>query len=162
MSHSRDYPAPAMFIDGEWTDGTGGKSEPVYNPATEEVLGHVPHASIADLDRAVAAAVRGFAAWSGMSVGERAHVLLAAMALIQDRAKEIGASWALKVACFGHAGDGNVHVNLLRETMDAAQWQDQADFHPEDRAATLFADPDALMKLLGRAAWWGPGGVGAR
>lgn len=83
------YPAPALFIDGEWTEGTSAKSEPVYDPATGRVLAQLPHASPADLDRAVAAAARGFAIWSAKGVAERADVLLKARALILERSKDI-------------------------------------------------------------------------
>ena len=36
-----------MLIDGEWTSGTSGKFDDVTDPATDEVLGQVPHASAA-------------------------------------------------------------------------------------------------------------------
>jgi glycolate oxidase len=34
-------------------------------------------------------------------------------------ARELGVHHGLEVACFGHAGDGNIHVNLLVEKVDA-------------------------------------------
>ena len=36
--------------------------------------------------------------------------------------KAAGARHGLQAACFGHAGDGNVHVNLLRSSLDASNW----------------------------------------
>lgn len=36
--------------------------------------------------------------------------------------KEAGRRHGLTAACFGHAGDGNVHVNLLREGLDDDEW----------------------------------------
>ena len=54
------YEKLELLIGGKWTAGTSGKSEPVINPATEEVLGHLPHASAADLDAALAASAEGF------------------------------------------------------------------------------------------------------
>ncbi len=53
-----------LFIDGEWTDGTGGESRgrsTTLPPA--RVLGTVPHAGAADLDRALAAASRALQEW---------------------------------------------------------------------------------------------------
>jgi len=29
----------------------------------------------------------------------------------------------IRMICYGHAGDGNLHVNLLREDMDSAEWE---------------------------------------
>ena len=48
-----DYPKVRLLIDGEWTDGTSGKSQEILNPATGQSIGTVPHASKADLDRAL-------------------------------------------------------------------------------------------------------------
>ncbi|MEY9962943.1 phenylacetaldehyde dehydrogenase [Streptacidiphilus sp. MAP12-16] len=68
-------PAPyRLFIDGAWRDGGDG-SYPVVNPATEEVVGHAPEASAADVDAAVAAAREAFVTWSRTSPAERAGVL---------------------------------------------------------------------------------------
>ena len=61
------YEELAMYIDGEWCQGSDGAGEDVINPATEETLARLPHASSADLDRALAAASRGFAEWRATS-----------------------------------------------------------------------------------------------
>ncbi|GAA3396142.1 aldehyde dehydrogenase [Streptomyces roseoviridis] len=49
-----------LFVGGEWADPLGGEVIEVVSPHTEEVIGRVPHASKADVDRAVAAARRAF------------------------------------------------------------------------------------------------------
>ncbi len=84
-----EYPRIQLFIDGEWTDGSTGASEAVYNPATGAVLGTVPHASSEDLDRALAAAERGFKVWSSKTTDERGAILHRAAALIRERADSI-------------------------------------------------------------------------
>lgn len=89
MTPSEHYPAPRLFLDGEWTDGTSGRRQPVLNPATGRVIGEVPHASAADLDRAVAAAARAFPAWAALGAGGRGPILHRAEALIRERAAEI-------------------------------------------------------------------------
>jgi len=35
---------------------------------------------------------------------------------------EICNRWGIRVICYGHAGDGNIHCNLLRERMAADEW----------------------------------------
>jgi len=50
------YSELAMYIDGEWIGPGGRDSEKVINPATEKPLATLPHASPADLDRALEAA----------------------------------------------------------------------------------------------------------
>lgn len=52
------YEQLALYIDGEFLTGDGRRTQDVVNPATLEVLGQLPHASEADLDRALAAAQR--------------------------------------------------------------------------------------------------------
>ena len=36
--------------------------------------------------------------------------------------KEIGRKYGFKSVCYGHAGDGNLHVNIIREDMDEEAW----------------------------------------
>lgn len=49
-----------MFINGEWVDSHSGKTVPVYDPSTEEVIAEVADANAADVNRAVAAAKTAF------------------------------------------------------------------------------------------------------
>ncbi|MFN4971913.1 MAG: FAD-binding oxidoreductase [Bacteroidota bacterium] len=36
--------------------------------------------------------------------------------------KEIGARYGFRTVCYGHAGDGNLHVNILRDALTDEQW----------------------------------------
>jgi succinate-semialdehyde dehydrogenase/glutarate-semialdehyde dehydrogenase len=69
------YERLELFIDGRWRQGSTGKSGPVINPATEEVLGALPYASKDDLNEALAAAQRGFDVWRKTSATERGRIL---------------------------------------------------------------------------------------
>jgi succinate-semialdehyde dehydrogenase / glutarate-semialdehyde dehydrogenase len=84
------YPAVALYIDGEWTEGKGGRADDVINPANGQVLGRVPFAEPEDVDRAVSAAGAAFPAWRDIGPERRAAILLRAAALIHERAGEIG------------------------------------------------------------------------
>ena len=79
------YTELAMYIDGEWLGPQGRDSEPVINPATEKPLATLPHASAADLDRALAAAQKGFRQWRATSPHERARIIRKAADLIRER-----------------------------------------------------------------------------
>lgn len=83
------YSDVSLFIDGEWTAGTSGKSEPILNPATGKALARLAHAGTAELDRALAAADRGFRQWRAVSPFERYKVLRKAANLMRERADEI-------------------------------------------------------------------------
>ena len=61
-----------LLINGDWCQGSEGKSEPLINPATEEVMAEVPHASAADLDRALEASAEGFKVWRATAPAEKA------------------------------------------------------------------------------------------
>ena len=52
-----------LLINGQFRQGSDGAAEDVLNPATEEVIAQVPHASAADLDEALDAAEAGFKVW---------------------------------------------------------------------------------------------------
>ncbi len=82
------YPDVALYIDGSWTGGSGA-ALPVLNPATGEPIGRVAHATPADLERAVAAAERGFARWRRSSGFERARILRRTAALLRERCEHI-------------------------------------------------------------------------
>lgn len=83
------YPDVRLFIDGEWCEGTGGWI-PVVDPATEEEIGRVAHATVPDLDRALAATTRGFAIWKDTGVMDRVKVMRKAADLLRERAADIG------------------------------------------------------------------------
>ncbi|MDS9469818.1 NAD-dependent succinate-semialdehyde dehydrogenase [Paracoccus sp. MBLB3053] len=83
------YPNPMMFIAGTWCAATDGASQPVLNPATEEVIGHVPLATESDLDRAVEASVRGFAIWRDVGVFDRYKIMRKAAELLRERAQRV-------------------------------------------------------------------------
>ena len=68
-------PSSSFYIDGKWLNGEGRKGEDVINPATGKALAHLPHASKADLDAALAAAEKGFALWKATSAYDRAKIL---------------------------------------------------------------------------------------
>jgi succinate-semialdehyde dehydrogenase/glutarate-semialdehyde dehydrogenase len=74
-----------LFIDGKWLDGAGRKGEDVINPANGKVLGHLPHASRADLDEALAAAEKGFQVWKATSAYDRSKIMRKAADLVRER-----------------------------------------------------------------------------
>ena len=79
------YAKLELFIDGQWLNGDGRAGEDVINPATEKPLARLPHASVADLDRALEAARKGFALWRTISAYERAKVMRKAADLMRER-----------------------------------------------------------------------------
>jgi succinate-semialdehyde dehydrogenase / glutarate-semialdehyde dehydrogenase len=83
------YPQLHMIIDGEKIPAGHRRTHKVINPATEEVLGELPLADAADLDRALETAQRGFRIWRDSTAQQRAAVLQGAARLMIERQEEI-------------------------------------------------------------------------
>jgi len=83
------YTDLALYIEGKWLTGEGRKGEDVINPATGKVLAHLPHASKADLDHALAAAEKGFAVWKATSAYDRSKIMRKAADLLRERADHV-------------------------------------------------------------------------
>ncbi|MBX8546154.1 NAD-dependent succinate-semialdehyde dehydrogenase [Pseudomonas cichorii] len=83
------YPDVQLYIDGQWRASRDGRTLPVIDPATGQSLGTVAHASIPDLDEALAAAERGFATWRATSAYDRYKIMQKAAQLLRERADSI-------------------------------------------------------------------------
>jgi len=79
-----------LLIGGEWRDATGGKTMPVVNPATEEVIAEVAAASKADVDAAVAAAQAARdGAWGQMAPRDRGRLIWKLGERLMEKADEV-------------------------------------------------------------------------
>jgi phenylacetaldehyde dehydrogenase len=80
-----------LFIDGSWVEAKSGKTFPVYNPATGEILVHVAEGDSADIDLAVAAARRAFESgpWRAMSPSERGRLLYKLADKMEERLEDL-------------------------------------------------------------------------
>ncbi|WP_274557850.1 aldehyde dehydrogenase [Streptomyces spiramyceticus] len=83
-----------LYIGGQLVDPLGTDVIEVISPHTEQVIGRVPHASRADVDRAVAAARTAFddGPWPRMSLDERIAVVTRIKDAIAVRHEEIARS----------------------------------------------------------------------
>lgn len=77
------------YIGGEWVDGSGGETFPVYNPATGEVLANVAKCTVEDVDKAVKAAAAAAPGWGMMPISARAKMLLRVSQLIMEHQQEL-------------------------------------------------------------------------
>ena len=67
------------------------ESLPIYNPATGEVIEQVPLSEPRDVERAAAAAMAAYAAWSRTAVMERVRLMFAFKALLEEHFEELAA-----------------------------------------------------------------------
>lgn len=78
-----------MYINGEFCDAASGRTAPVSNPATEEVIAEVPYGDAQDASRALSAAANAFDGWRKTNAWERAAILYRAANLIRERADDM-------------------------------------------------------------------------
>ena len=83
------YPDTQLYIDGAWSAAASGRTHPVVNPATGEVIGKFAWADRADLDRALAAVEKGFVTWKKVSAYERSKIMRKAADLLRERLQTI-------------------------------------------------------------------------
>ena len=115
------YEKLSLYINGQFISGEGRKTQDVINPATQDVLGQLPHASNADLDMALQAAERAFATWKKSSPMDRSASLRKVGQLTRDRAKEIARNMTLD--------QGKPLAEALGEVVGCA---DHCDWHAEE------------------------------
>lgn len=78
-----------LYIDGEWTSGTGSKQLTSYNPSNGEALAKFVDATNEDVDQAVVAAQRAFETWKDVDVITRSNMLLKIADLIDENAEHL-------------------------------------------------------------------------
>lgn len=72
------------FIGGKWVASTSEKVEPVYNPATGEVIAEVPLSTTEEVNEAVKVADAAFQDWRKKPVPQRARILFKYQQLLVD------------------------------------------------------------------------------
>ena len=48
-----------------------------------------------------------------------------ALPLLLNKVKSVGESYGFKSVCYGHAGDGNLHVNIIKGDLTDHQWEQE-------------------------------------
>ncbi len=89
LEMNADYADLNLFLTGEWVSAGDRKTETVINPATEESLGELPHATTADLDRALERAQQAFLEWRAVNPDERNYILKRTAQLLYERKEAI-------------------------------------------------------------------------
>jgi len=86
------YSRFGQFIDGNWQQSEKKETYDVINPATEEVIGKVSKASVADVDKALKSAAKGFEVWKRFSPWDRAKIIRKISDLMRKKNNEL-AKW---------------------------------------------------------------------
>ncbi|TGN05885.1 gamma-aminobutyraldehyde dehydrogenase [Leptospira bandrabouensis] len=86
-----------LWIDGKWTNTSGGKAMDIEDPATGKKIAKVIDASVADVDKAAKAAHKAFydGRWSGLTPGERSKAIWKLADLLEEKTKEFAKAESL-------------------------------------------------------------------
>ena len=79
------------WIGGKPATGSGGRTSPVWNPATGQQQAEVALASTDDVDEAVRTAAAAFDRWSQSSLSQRTKILFAFREIANARIDELAA-----------------------------------------------------------------------
>lgn len=85
------------YIDGAWVESEGGTRHLVVNPATEQPVSEITLGSAADVDKAVAAAVRAFESWSRTTIDERIALIERIIEAYKARAGDMAEAMSLEM-----------------------------------------------------------------
>ncbi len=110
-----------LFISGKIISADERHTQAIINPATGEVLAHLPHASLNDLDHALQAAHLAFQSWKNSSPIVRSSILRKVVQLTRDQSRDIARNLTLD--------QGKPLAESLSEVVSCA---DHADWHAEE------------------------------
>src|SRR6185312_1035701 len=119
-----------VFIGGEWVEPSGAEPIEVVNPTTEETIATVPGCTPVEVDRAVEAAREAFEGWSRTPREERAQMLTAIAAGLEQRADELTAmitqelGMPLKLTRMVQVGLGVNHFAVTPQLMEQVAWEE--------------------------------------
>src|SRR5215469_11728177 len=120
-----------FYIGGAWTGPANGKTMPVMNPATEEVLYEVALGSAADVDKAVSAARLAFESYGMSSREDRIALLERVIGVYKSRIKDIAAAISdemgapIAMAERAQAGAGLGHLMSTLEVLKTYPFEEQ-------------------------------------
>ncbi|MDQ1520373.1 MAG: aldehyde dehydrogenase [Actinomycetota bacterium] len=145
--------ARRLLIGGTWVDGADGAYD-VVNPATEEIVGAAPEASVAQVHDAARAARDAFDEWSQTSPDERSRLLQATAGAIRDHFKDLLPLVIAETGCTATVGK-QMQVPQAATRFDAyarfALEPDIIPLPPQVMPATALA-PGGVMSAIARRA----------
>ncbi|RQS03816.1 CoA-acylating methylmalonate-semialdehyde dehydrogenase, partial [Burkholderia sp. Bp8998] len=78
-----------LLIDGNFVESTTTEWRDIVNPATQQVLGRVPFATVSEVDAAVQAAHAAYATWKNTPISARMRIMLKFQGLVRVNLKRI-------------------------------------------------------------------------
>jgi succinate-semialdehyde dehydrogenase/glutarate-semialdehyde dehydrogenase len=114
--NTMSYPDLYLLVDGERLGATGRRTIPVVNPATGQVLGQLPLATPADLDRALEATRKAWPVWRGLGPQARGKILHKAADLLRERSEALARAATMEMG--KTLPETRVEVSMAAEIFD--------------------------------------------
>ena len=111
------YEKLELLINGKWKMGSENKAEAVYNPATNEVIGDLPHASKKDLDEALESNAEAFKLWKKESPLNRQKIIENACRNLESKFDQVAANLTIEMGKPLAEAKGELAVGL-----DVLRW----------------------------------------
>ncbi len=141
-----------LLIGGDWVDGQNGTTS-IVNPATEEIVGEAPEASVAQSHAAAAAAQEAFNGWRATPAAEKAALLDAladALARLQDDLVPLIIAETGATATVGSRMQVPVAIDRFRWYAKAAVRSHDIALPPHATAATPLAAGGLINSVVKR------------
>jgi aldehyde dehydrogenase (NAD+) len=143
-----------FYIGGAWVDPVTPADHPVINPATEDPFATISLGTVADIDRAVAAATAAFPAWAATPPADRRALVAALLDIYRARyddmvstiTQELGAPVTM---CHDQQADVGIgHVTGFLHAFDRIIWRETL-----DNGDILLREPIGVCGLITPWNW---------
>jgi succinate-semialdehyde dehydrogenase/glutarate-semialdehyde dehydrogenase len=111
------YEKLELLINGKWKMGSENKAESVINPATNEVIGDLPHASKKDLDEALESNLEAFKLWKKESPLNRQKIIENACRNLESKFDQVATNLTIEMGKPLAEAKGELAVGL-----DVLRW----------------------------------------
>jgi acyl-CoA reductase-like NAD-dependent aldehyde dehydrogenase len=108
-----------MYINGHWVEKS--QTAAVLNPFDQSVIDTVPRADAADVEQAIASAVRGAKAMSELTAYQRYAVLRRAVDLMAERSQDLARTITLEEGKVLAEGRGEVQRAIQTLTLSSEE-----------------------------------------
>lgn len=146
-----------FYIGGEWRAAQSTEQHPIFNPATEEAVGHIAWAIPAEVDQAVAAARAAFVSWAKTGRAERIDWLRRLIAIYERRLEEMGKVISqdmgapIDLAVQAQAASGLSHLKVFASTLEKMEFE--RPFSPEMPEHRIHLEPIGVAALITPWNW---------
>ncbi len=154
MTASRD----SFFIGNEWVRPASDHRFTLINASTEEVIGTVPEACEADVDRAVAAARAALVApgWSDLTAPQRAAVMERFMGAIAARGDDLARAVSMQNGmplALSQQLEGQFSVGVVQYYMELAKTLGQPDIRPSQMGKETLVEGTPIGVVAAIVPW---------